>query len=204
MKYYAVLGVLSNATIETITAAYRRMAQTEHPDKKPGNDDAFKLIQEAYNVLSDPDKRARYDKGEDPNAAQPLDVASVLAELCLQVAGGDAQDVVETMRNHIRGEKQRAAQSIEGLRLGAKRADELTARIKRCNGEENILAGALISQAAKFRKQIDAITAAEARLDLMLKALEEYYQEPPQFDAYADCGSVLGLLNSVYRGQGQQ
>ncbi len=63
--YYEVLGVDKNAGADDIKRAYRRLAIKYHPDKNPGDKDAeakFKECAEAYEVLSDSDKRARYDQ----------------------------------------------------------------------------------------------------------------------------------------------
>lgn len=63
--YYEVLGVSRNATIEEIKKAYRKKAIEYHPDKNPGNKEAeekFKEAAEAYEVLGDANKRARYDQ----------------------------------------------------------------------------------------------------------------------------------------------
>lgn len=63
--YYEVLGVDKNADEKTIKSAYRKKAIQYHPDKNPGDKEAeekFKEAAEAYDVLSDADKRARYDK----------------------------------------------------------------------------------------------------------------------------------------------
>jgi curved DNA-binding protein CbpA len=61
--HYAILGVPRNATPEEIKEAYRRLAKEYHPDKNPSPEaeERFKLINEAYQVLSDPAKRAEYD-----------------------------------------------------------------------------------------------------------------------------------------------
>lgn len=66
--YYETLGVPRDATPEQIKKAYRRMAMKVHPDVAPDADSAekFKKVQEAYEVLSDPQKRAVHDRGGDP------------------------------------------------------------------------------------------------------------------------------------------
>lgn len=63
--YYSILGVDRNADDKEIKRAFRKLAQKYHPDKNPGDADAearFKEINEAYTVLSDPDKRSKYDR----------------------------------------------------------------------------------------------------------------------------------------------
>lgn len=63
--YYRLLGVSKGATEKEIKAAYRKLAQKYHPDKNPGDkaaEEKFKDINEAYEVLGDSQKRARYDQ----------------------------------------------------------------------------------------------------------------------------------------------
>lgn len=60
--FYQTLGVSKTATPEEIKKAYRRLAHEHHPDKDKGNAEKFKEINEAYQVLSNPDKRANYDR----------------------------------------------------------------------------------------------------------------------------------------------
>ena len=62
LDYYEVLQVNPNAEIDTIHRIYRLLAQRFHPDnKETGDDKRFRAISEAYGVLSNPEKRARYD-----------------------------------------------------------------------------------------------------------------------------------------------
>ena len=65
IDYYKVLGINRDATQEEIKKAYRKLARKYHPDVNPNNKDAkvkFQEINEAYEVLSDPEKRKKYDK----------------------------------------------------------------------------------------------------------------------------------------------
>jgi curved DNA-binding protein len=83
--YYDVLGVPRDASTEDIRTAYRRLARENHPDvnKDPGAEDRFKEVSEAYDVLRDPEKRAKYDRlgenwktGQDVSGAQGFDPGS--------------------------------------------------------------------------------------------------------------------------------
>ena len=69
--YYKILGVKKDASPEEIKRAFRELAQKYHPDKPGGNAEKFKEINEAYQVLSDPEKRKLYDQyGETFEQAQ--------------------------------------------------------------------------------------------------------------------------------------
>ncbi|MBI2477065.1 molecular chaperone DnaJ [Candidatus Uhrbacteria bacterium] len=60
--YYKTLGVSKNASAEEIKRAFRKLAHQYHPDKKGGNEEKFKEINEAYQVLGDKERRAKFDQ----------------------------------------------------------------------------------------------------------------------------------------------
>ena len=64
---YEVLGVKPDASAEEIRTVYRKLAKQYHPDLNPGKpaaEERFKAVSAAYDLLSDPEKRGRYDRGE--------------------------------------------------------------------------------------------------------------------------------------------
>jgi molecular chaperone DnaJ len=96
---YEVLGVARDATPDQIKSAYRKLALNHHPDRNPGNSEAeqrFREAAEAYSILSDSEKRSRYDRyghegtrgsgGFDPNAF--VDFADILGDFFGMGAGG--------------------------------------------------------------------------------------------------------------------
>jgi molecular chaperone DnaJ len=93
--YYEILGLPRDASQEDIKAAFRKLARQYHPDvsSEPNAEEKFKEINEAYGILSDPEKRARYDKfgkaglGEMGNGSGMPDYAT-MDDLFEQIFGG--------------------------------------------------------------------------------------------------------------------
>lgn len=133
---YSVLDVDKDASPEEIKKAYKKLANKYHPDKPNGDEEVFKLIQKAYEVLSDPDKRQNYDmtgiyEGEDAQAAQMARVhlsnqiiniiASSKEVEYVDIIGKIKGEIHSDLNNNINA-KARINQTIEKLKNNKSRA----------------------------------------------------------------------------------
>jgi curved DNA-binding protein len=114
--YYEALEVSRDASQDEIRQAYRRLARRYHPDvnKDAGAEDRFKRVSEAYEVLRDPEKRARYDRlgenwraGQDVSGASGFDQAfragNGFDDVHAEFGGGDFSDFFEGLFGRRRG-----------------------------------------------------------------------------------------------------
>src|SRR4029078_8988489 len=99
IDYYQVLGVNKNATEEEIKKAYRKLARKYHPDLNPNDKEAnkkFQQINEANEVLSDPEKRKKYDQyGKDWKHAEEFEKARQQQQRQRQYSSGGSESFLE-------------------------------------------------------------------------------------------------------------
>lgn len=125
--YYAILGVSRTADEKEIKAAYRKLARKYHPDVNPGDSTAeekFKQISEAYDVLSDPHKRAQYDSFGDQwksysQADSRAGTGYASPDVGWDTAGASGlNDLFDSLFGGFRNRSQRAADRGEDVEFG--------------------------------------------------------------------------------------
>lgn len=169
MKLYDDLGVAPDATAVEIKRAYRQAAKTAHPDAG-GSREAMDKIAHAYEVLSDPERRARYDAtGEEQ---RPVDPAAARKAHVLRLIGEIMSDAVETasdvksfnIKNAARkavGEKVKELEDLKRQRLAAlERANLMMKRFVMKSGEEDLIGGALRAKCADIQTAVDQLDDA--------------------------------------------
>lgn len=183
---YEILNVESGASDEEIKKAYRKKAQAHHPDKEGGDEELFKEIQKAYEILSDANKRKHYDEtGEESKDNLNNDVIESLIGIVLNVV--KSHDV---KHNNILSIATKLVHQQQGNHKGKReqverergRLIEASSRISCKEGQENILKLALESQAEKLRCVIleidNVLKIGEEILELI--ANYSYEVEPAQ------------------------
>lgn len=131
--YYEILGVDRNADAATIKKAYRKLAVKYHPDKNPGDkeaEDKFKELGEAYEALSDPDKRAAYDRYGHQAFAGPggggsggfHDPMDIFSQIFGGSFGGGFEDIFGGGGGRKRGGKQRGSDLRYDLEISLEEA----------------------------------------------------------------------------------
>ena len=162
---YELLGVARDASPEDIKAAYRRAAMEHHPDRNPDDPDAhdrFQAVQQAYETLSDPDKRAFYDQHGsapgpqmDPEAALREDAISIFMEAMNQSGPNPAQrDIIQLMEGVVMGKQMTLRQSLQQTESMIAKLEKVVGRIHRKEGAgPNVLSSFLEQDIAGKRQQ---------------------------------------------------
>jgi curved DNA-binding protein CbpA len=140
MNPYQVLGVRKNATPKSIKAAFHRKAKETHPDTG-GNASAFQEVNLAWDILSDPARKARYDAtgdaSEDKPDNQTAEALQVLSAAFLGVVNkaiqqgvtADKIDLVDSLRQTIREQMANLRKALEGTKKFREAVEAMTDRL---------------------------------------------------------------------------
>ncbi len=179
---YAQLGVTKDATAEEITEAYRLSAKNLHPDRNPGDEDAARLfawVSDAYEVLSDPARRAAYDR--DGTTKRQADLHQQLLvvlvpvmmdaiQACANGFGADIRhsDLVAKMKDKITSTLHMIEEHHGKMKEGEKTLETVIGRFV-TDDPANLLDQAVRAQLAGLR---NSIAAVKEDLDRHQRALD--------------------------------
>lgn len=170
-NYYEILGLSNQATEADIKKAYRKLAKEHHPDRG-GDELKFKEIQNAYDVLSDSQKRARYDAGEDVDAPQNTREMQARAflytlfEQCIDKYGV-SRDPFKIMKESVEENIRNLDREKEKQRIRKEKFEKAKKHIKK--GEAFISCAAAI--VVKCEGMMEALEAEKETGMIMLEIL---------------------------------
>ena len=180
---YAALGIARDASTDAIRRAYRQKAKTAHPDAG-GSVEGFAALSMALDVLTDPERRARYNatgefkaSGPENTRAQAMGlIAQVLDAMLADQSDPFAVDMVAaikaTIETHRNGIREKTA---EARRL-KERAEKVAARLERKSGE-NEIARMLEVKAKVFADRLVVLETGERVAGMALEIVAEYQFE---------------------------
>jgi curved DNA-binding protein CbpA len=174
MTLYDDLDIPPDADSATIKAAHRRAVKKHHPDKPEGDRDAFERVQRAFIVLSDPDRRAKYDRDGDAEekpdnlAAQALKIAIMAFIGAVNAA---ARDPVREANVRIDDQLNQAELGARASEAEAERMIKAKARLN-YRGKGDDFLGTMLNKkiadakanAARIRDEMNILVEAQKRL----------------------------------------
>jgi DnaJ-class molecular chaperone len=174
MNHYITLGLTPSATPEEVTTAYRTMRSGAHPDKQ-GDAAQFHKIQAAYEVLSDPARRAKYDQSGDDTVEEGRALRTLI-EMLVNVVDQreDDSNPLTVCQDNIEQNLYGLQHNIRVAEHKAVKMDKASKRIAKKSGGQCMMSQALTHHAADLRKQI---VRMNAELDFgaeMLELLTEF------------------------------
>lgn len=202
---YKILGVDKDATTEEIRKKYYKLAKKLHPDKGEGSDAvAFKEVAYAYSILSDPDQRARYDRGEPLNDVdnRQSKLAQAMGELLLKaIQKSDVKytDLTAIMRNELDA----AIAETEALKeQGEEAVKKCEEALSRFGGETEMVEALLGNTINNMKGQLGKV---QANLDCFkeiydkVKKMTYKFDKKPKNETNSDYvkvyQTILGNLN---------
>lgn len=208
---YATLGLRRNATAETIKAAYRRLVKSAHPDA--GGDRArFEHLTLAYDVLSDPDRRTRYDETGETDAAPDNDhveilkvIEAVFDQMLMDDQEPKRHHVLDALQQHFAKQEAELTKRIAVFERAKQRVTDLADRFTTLDGSANLMAAMARRRAFRADQAIAETRKTLALVGRVRAYLKRYTFRPevePQsvtlhgLGAGMFCGSTTGATTN--------
>lgn len=192
--FYEILGVEKDATLEEIKRQYRKLSKKHHPDKG-GDAEIFAEITEAYQVLSDTEKRAAYDRGEYvSNERNPEDLARMRLAALFDRAISNTffeeakrRDIISDLKGALKKTKKTAENDVKALRERIKVLGEIS---KRLSGKDDLLNQVVDNNKRVAHQAIEGTKSEIERLKLLIELCDDYNYNT----AAESTGGIAGFL----------
>jgi curved DNA-binding protein CbpA len=178
MTLYEILGLTPEATPKQIKSAWRVLAQKHHPDKQ-GDPEAFKAIQTAYDVLSDPERRAQYDATGETKEAPTLRYKALtllpgLVEQVIKQNDADTEDLIEAARHYTTAEIIGQQRQQHAFNQQITKCEKVLKRLKFEGKGEDMVAQVINQKLDHLRGGLAAFVANIEIYEEVLVILEDY------------------------------
>jgi len=202
---YQILGVPEDSSFHDIKRAYKHLAQRLHPDKNPNQEveEEFLLIQEAFRILSDPDKRKEYDS---IGKANPTDIESrahnnllnLFSQAFDQVQDETTQNLVQEIMNHLIRSKSQLETALTGIDNTKKKLNRIKKRLS-CKKKKNILDSVIDNKIMASIQEEHSIQQEIKVIDLMLEMIQDFdYKTDPSQDTSTTIISTAGYSPTTW------
>lgn len=201
-NHYQTLGVHPTADTDTIKNVFRSLAQKYHPDRKTGDLEKFQAINEAYQVLDDPERRKQYDETGCGDERRDL-LMPILSSLLFQVISASDvlhDDIIARMREYLNEQCTKGKRAIEKLEIEIKKLEAFNGRISVNDGAENILLTLTTGQIQIIKGAIAMQEEQITNLDGIKDILDGMSYQIDQGSAAQDIFSSLRRYQSLAGG----
>ena len=177
MNPYTELDVSVTASTEEIKQRYRTLAQMHHPDKG-GNEELFKRIKLAYEILSDPIRRKQYDITGETNTTNAKDEALAnIIQIILHVVPGfneDQDDLIKIAESETQAMLNMVNNDIINTEMQIKKFEVVLKKLRIKTSGENVLENIIVKQIQQRKKDLVVFHRQVKVCMLMLEILKDY------------------------------
>lgn len=178
MNPYTELDIPDDASLETIKQRYRTLAQMHHPDKG-GDEELFKRIKLAYEILSDPVRRKQYDiTGETTTTNAKDEALANIIQIILHVVPGfnaDQDDLIAIAENETKAMLDMVNNDIQNTEMQIKKFEIVLKKLRIKTAGENILENIIVKQ-IQIRKKDLVIFHKNVKVCMLMQEILKDYE----------------------------